>query len=267
LPEHFVDDETAQEAETANALLIPAIHPDSITSDALNTRNTSAGGVQRAHAAPMLALGAHSYADFYGRSSLVDPHGGDYVAVFKAYKPPGPPDAQELLQKFSLVNDCSVFVCLGRDHQVHVFHRLARHTTPLGVHSSASDNQVIAIQGDVTPVGANFVTVTEAFFSTIDAVNIPTAENVTIRFANDLTRQQLTAQTGGARFSTRRAMLVPPPYVPMLFAKWAGGPISPRCFWSIAELVQNHPTFSVSCRVFVDWCRVVAGGGAGHDNP
>jgi hypothetical protein len=52
-----------------------------------------------------------------------------------------------------------------------------------------------------------------------------------------------------------------------LFTEWAGGPISPRCLWSIAKRIQNHSTCSVSCRVFVDWCRVVAGGGTGIDNP
>jgi hypothetical protein len=172
-----------------------------------------------------------------------------------------------VLQKFGMVDDNSVFVCLGEDNLVYLFHRLARHTSSLGVSTSASDNQVIAIQGDVTPRGANYVTVPEAFFNTVDVADVPTTEIITMGFADDPACQQLPSQPEGDRFSTRRAMLVPPPYVSALFTGWAGGPISPRFLWSIAERIQNHSTHSASCRAFVDWCRVVASGGAGHDNP
>jgi hypothetical protein len=212
-------------------------------------------------------MAAHSYAEFYGRSNLVDPYGGDYLAVYKAYEPPGPPDSRELLQKFGMVDDYSVFVCLGEDNLVHLFHRLAHHTSSLGVSTSASDNRVIAIQGDVTLVGANHVTVPEAFFNTVDVADVPMAESITTGFTDNPACQQLPSQPEGDRFSTRRAMLVPPPYVSALFAGWAGGPISPRCLWSIAEVAHNSPTHSVSCRVFVDWCRVVASGGVGNENP
>jgi hypothetical protein len=72
-------------------------------------------------------MAAHSHAEFYGRSNLVELYGGDYLALYKAYEPPGPPDSQELLQKFGLADDCSVFVCLGEDNLVHVFHRTQPH--------------------------------------------------------------------------------------------------------------------------------------------
>jgi hypothetical protein len=209
---------------------------------------------------------ANSYVEFYERDSLVDPHGGDYSALYDAFAS-STQTYQELHQHFGLANDYAVFAILGSNNCIYLFHRLARHTTPLGVPRSTAENRVVAIQGNLTSVGANYVTVPTVFFSAIDATGVPTADDINTGLDNDTAQEQLATQAGGDRVITRRAMLVPPPYVPAFFKRLARGPITPRSLWDLAERIQQRRSVSVSCRVFIDWCRVVVAGGVGEDNP
>jgi hypothetical protein len=192
----------------------------------------------------------NSYVEFYKRDSLLDLYKGEYAALYDAYAPPSQ-TYEQLHLHFGLANEYAVFACLSSDNRIHLFHRLARHTTPLGITPSACEEQVVAIQGDLTGVGANYVTVPRIFFSAMDVTNIPTADDIHKGLKEDTTCLQLAAQVGdsGYRVVTRRAMLVPPPYAPALFKALARtGSISPRFLWSVARRILKINAPIRSCR-------------------
>jgi hypothetical protein len=212
---------------------------------------------------------ARSYQEFYSRP-VNDPFGGDYSTLFTSFMPPGPPTAGELRESFGLPGDCSVFAFLNLDGRVNLAHRMAHFRTPLGLPTSANNNKYVALRGEITGGGGNYVSIAKSFFAEVLVPNVRSTTDISTAFASAAATQldsSMIGDPGVTDVATRWAMWVPPAYIPQLFALLASGPITPRLLWTLAETVLADPLQAVSCLPFVDWCRAVAAGGLNRANP
>jgi hypothetical protein len=151
---------------------------------------------------------ACSYQEFYSRLAN-DPFGGDYSTLFT----PGPPTAGELRESFGSPGDCSVFVFLNSDGRVNLAHRMARFHTPLSFPTSANNNKYVALRGEITGSGGNYVSIAESFFAEVLVPNVRSATNISTAFAFAAAIQLDSSTIGNAGMTdvaTRRAMWVPP---------------------------------------------------------
>jgi hypothetical protein len=146
----------------------------------------------------------------------------------------------------------------------------AHFRTPLGLPTSANNNKYVALRGEITGGGGNYVSIAESFFAEVLVPKFRSATDISTAFASAAATQldsSMIGDPGVTDVATRRAMWVPPAYIPQLFTLLASGPITPRILWTLAETVLADPLQAVSCLPFVDWCRAVAAGGLDRANP
>jgi hypothetical protein len=119
-----------------------------------------------------------SYREFYGRAGRPDSFGGDYSAFFASYTPPAAPNAVALLPSFGTAHDLAVLAYLGVDNAVYLAHRLALFTVPFGHPASINDGKVIAIRGEITEGGANYLHLANHFFESVVVLDVSAATDV-----------------------------------------------------------------------------------------
>jgi hypothetical protein len=178
--------------------------------------------------------------------------------------------ADWFLEAVSRPSEPVVMAFLGRDHEIHVVHRIQEHVASLEYPMPWFKGNFIGLVDEIGDFGANLGAIDVGFFFVDLVVRdvLSTAAVTAVLAATTLGHQfAVAADDDAARVTVRFSVLVPPPFVPQILRLLARGPFCPRALWSIVEHIVARPSLLAVCGPFVDWCRVTVAMGVGTDNP
>jgi hypothetical protein len=66
---------------------------------------------------------------------------------------------------------------------------MAHFRTPLGLPTSANSNKYVALQGEITGGGGNYVSIAESFYAEVLVPNVCSATDISTAFASAVTTQ------------------------------------------------------------------------------
>ena len=198
-----------------------------------------------------------------------------YLTVCNFFAAGNPLNPQEILSRVTSEADATrVFVLLGHDDLILVYHRIRHQSATIGNAPSAFDDRVFATLNDVHPMGATTVEVLPTFFDTTAILpSVRTADEIDTHFAAQPAAQQLApavvAAPNTADLTTRMAMYVPPVLASYILGAISppAAPLSPRSLWENVVGPLRLQNLDASCTSFVDWCRAAASHGVGAANP
>jgi hypothetical protein len=202
---------------------------------------------------------------------------GELFAPFDAHNAPVGP--AELLTEVSTSEDTYLaFVQLDSEGFVRVYHRLRRMDPIMGGPQDAYSGKIIAIVGDVSPMGVVFCSIpANAFHRTPVIDRVATATTIGILAQQHHSGQvdlaahrnfELAQLDAPAR--SRLWMLIPPCFVSeVLRASTQPEGLNPRDLWVnvVAPMLQEEDPTQVTIEPFVEWCRLAYAGGVGGANP
>jgi hypothetical protein len=196
-----------------------------------------------------------------------------YDAVCAFFAAENPLNPQEILGRVTTEADATrVFVTLGSNDLIEVYHRIQRQSATIGTAASAFDDRNFATLNDVNVLGATTVEVLPNFLATTAVLpSVRTADELDAGFAALPTDRQLAAAAVGAAntadVTTRMAMYVPPRYAALVLVAVSLPNFTPRALWEIVVRPLRADNLEASCASFVDWCRAAASHGVGAANP
>jgi hypothetical protein len=203
-----------------------------------------------------------------------DPQQGNCTAAYEEFLPLAPPNTRDLFAALGDHDSTGAFAYLGRDGRIHLIHSLRRQgASALGQARSAFAGRTIAVLDERTNVGTSFVEVTDNLFLGIRERHIRPAVDITAAFDADQNLEQLEAvdppNPGNSNeVHTRRCILVPHPYVPVLLQATHsdGGGILPRNLWEQLDNMVQLGLYHTSYDPFHDWVRMAVSNGIGNAN-